>query len=162
MLEIRQKEIHIGGGNFMEIKIGIGLDNLVFGMSQEEVKNTLGEPDKVNEREMDNAIVYYFNNELIKAKFDEEEDLKLYSIEVHNPEVLMFNKKVMNLTKGEIESLLINNGYTKIKHQDYDTFDTIICEEIWTTFEFGFNRLRNIEFSPLFKDEENILWPDRI
>ena len=32
----------------MEIKIGVGLDNIVFGMSQEEVKNLLGLPDKVS------------------------------------------------------------------------------------------------------------------
>jgi len=162
MPEIRLKGKHIGGGNIIEIKIGIGLDNLIFGMSQEEVISTLGEPDKVNATEMDNVIVYYFNNELIKTKFDEEEDLKLYSIEVHNPEVLLFNKKVINHTKGEIESLLVSNGYTKFIYEDYDTFDTIFCEEIWTTFAFGFNRLRNIEFSPLFKDAENILWPERI
>ena len=68
----------------VEIKIGIGLDNLVFGMSQQEVKNTLGEPDKINETEKIDGIVYYFNNELIKTKFDQNESLKLYSIEVLN------------------------------------------------------------------------------
>jgi len=34
-------------------------------------------------------------------------------------------------------------------------------EDIWTTFAFEFNKLRHVEFSPLFKDEE-IIWPERI
>ncbi|EHQ88894.1 hypothetical protein [Desulfosporosinus youngiae] len=146
----------------MEIKIGIGLDCLVFGMSQKEVEDILGKPDKTSETEKDKGIVYYFYDKLIKTKFDKEEDLKLYSIEVHNPDVKMFKKKLINKTKGEIESLLLNNGYKKIEYEDYDTFDIIFCEEIWTTFEFELNRLKNIEFSPLFKDSKNIIWPNRI
>lgn len=161
MLRKREKVKPIGG-NIVEIKIGIGLDDLIFGMSQEEVKNILGKPDKVNDIEKNKGIVYYFYNELIKTKFDEEEDLKLYSIEVHNPNVLMFNQKVINKTKEEIKRLLIDNGYAKLEYEDYETFETIFCEDIWATFEFELNRLRNIEFSPLFKDNENIIWPDRL
>lgn len=150
------------GGKFMEIKIGVGLDNLVFGMSQEEVKNILGIPDKVTDTEKENGIVYYFNNKLIKTKFDKDENLRLYSIEVYNPEAVLFNQKILNKTKNEIINLIQDAGYNKIEYEDYDTFDTIFCEEIWSTFTFEFDRLRNIEFSPLFKDGNKIIWPIRV
>ncbi|MGC7873763.1 hypothetical protein ACPUYX_19905 [Desulfosporosinus sp. SYSU MS00001] len=144
----------------MEIKTGIGLDQLIFGMSYEEVRNILGEPDKILETEKIDGVVYYFYDQLIKTKFDKRKNEKLYSIEVHNPEVSFFNQKVINKTKTEIEMLLKNNGYTDLEYEDYEIFDTIFCEEIWTTFQFELNRLRNIEFSPLYKDDK-IVWPKK-
>lgn len=88
----------------MEIKIGVGLDNLIFGMSQDQVKSILGEPNKISNDALDFGIVYFFNKEMILAKFDNEEDLKLYSIEVHNPKVKMFNQRIINKSKKKIKS----------------------------------------------------------
>ena len=51
----------LSGGKMMEIKIGIGLDNIVFGMSQEDVNSIFGIPDKISETEKINGIVYYYN-----------------------------------------------------------------------------------------------------
>lgn len=144
----------------MEIVIGIGLEPLIFGMSQDEVKSIWGKPDKITNEELEFAIIYYYNEKLIKTKFDRDEDLKLYSIEVFNPEVRLFNNSVIGKTKKEIERMLENKGYSKLVHEDYETFDTVFCEQIWTTFEFEFDRLKSIEFSPLF-DNDEIVWPKR-
>ncbi len=127
----------------MEIKIGIGLDNLVFGMSQDEVKSILGIPDKINDE--DYAIVFYFNDNMLKAKFDKDEKLKLYSIEVVNRDARIFGKNLFGKSKEEITLILKSLGYSKIEYEDYDTFDTLFCEEIWTTFGFEFDRLHDIE-----------------
>ena len=46
----------------MEIKIGTGLDKLIFGMVQNDVESILSKPDKINDidTESDNAIIYYY------------------------------------------------------------------------------------------------------
>ena len=142
----------------MEIKIGIGVDNLVFGMSQEEVKGIVGEPNKITEIEECGWILYYFNDLLIKTIFDKNEDCKMYSIEVFNPRMLMFNQKIINEGKSKILELLHLNGYYEIEEEEYDFFETVFCREIWTTFTFEFNRLRSIEFSPLFKKDGKFIW----
>ena len=143
----------------MEIKVGIGLDNIIFGMSQEDVVGTLGEPDKISKVEIEFGIVFYFNKLLIKTKFDRREDNKLYSIDVYNPEVLMYDQKIINKDKDEIIELLNINGHKEIKHEDYELFETVFCEDIWCTFMFEFNRLISIEFSPLSDNDKNIMWP---
>lgn len=144
----------------MEIKIGIGLDNIIFGMSQEDVKRIIGKPDKITEDERPDGITYYYNHLLIKTNFDKDEDCRLYSIEVFNPDVYMFDQKIMGKEKDEILDLLKSNGYCEIEQEDYSCFETVFCEKIWSTFEFEFNRLRNIEFSPLFGDDgATIIWP---
>ena len=143
----------------MRIKIGVGLDNLVFGMSQEEVKKIMGCPDKISETEKEDGIVYYFNDPLIKTKFDKNEDCKMYSIEVYNPEVFMFNQKIINMNKDEFLNLLKSNGYCETVEEDYTFFDTIFCEEIWSTFSFELGRLTDMEFSPLSDKDGKSIWP---
>jgi hypothetical protein len=143
----------------MEIKIGIGLDNLIFGMSQDEVKSILGMADKITETEKEEGIVCYFNKLLIKTKFDKNEDCRMYSIEVFNPEAIMFGQKIIDADMQKILKILESNDCEKIEREDYDTFETIFCEEIWSTFLFEFDRLRSVEFSPLFGDDDKIIWP---
>jgi len=47
-----------------------------------------------------------------------------------------------------------------IEYEDYEFFETLFCETIWTTFSFDLDRLRCFEFSPLYEGDE-IIWPDR-
>lgn len=142
----------------MEIKIGIGIDNIFFGMKMEDVKTILGEPDKVSDTEKEEGVVFYFNKKMLKVKFDKEYDSKLYSFEVFEPETIMFERKIINTTKHEIECLLMEYGYS-FKCEDYTHFETLFCEEIWSTFMFEFGKLRGIEFSPLFDQNDEIIWP---
>lgn len=148
-----------GDGKPMEIKIGIGLDNIVFGIFQEDVINLLGEPDKISETEKVDGIVYYYNNQMIKIKFDLLENGKLYSFEVYNPKVTMFNREIINKEKNEILDLLKLNGYCDTVQEDYEFFETVFCKEVWSTFAFEFDRLTNIEFSPLSDTNDKTIWP---
>lgn len=83
----------------MDVKIGVGLDNIVFGMSQDEVKNLLGAPDKVSNTEWTYRIVLTFNSLMTKFKFDEKENLKLVSIETYYPDAIMFNQRIIGKEK---------------------------------------------------------------
>ena len=144
---------------FMRIEIGIGLGNLTFGMSQEKVISIMGKPDKIVQTEPLQDFDYYFNNYLIKIKFDSAENYRLYAIEVFNTKIFMFNQQLINKDKDEILALLKSNGYCDVKQEDYELFETIFCEEIWSEFIFKFNKLRSISFSPLFDNDDEIIWP---
>lgn len=143
----------------MKIIIGVGLDNIIFGLSQDEVKDILGKPDKVSETEKTDNIVYSYNYNLTKYKFDKDEDYRLETIETYNPEVILFGEKIVGMSKEQIKDLLIQNNYYNTEYEEYDFFETLFCENIWTTFQFNFDRLQSLEFSPLFKDENERIWP---
>lgn len=145
----------------MEVKIGIGVDNIVFGMTQEEVDYLWGKPNKVSKSELENGVVYYYNDKMIKFNFDGEYGYKLYSIEIFHPQLLILGKSVINETKENIISILNESGYVKTEYEDYDFFDTIFCEDIWSTFRFEFNMLKSIEFSPLYDDNDEMIWPEK-
>lgn len=145
----------------MEIKIGIGIENLFFGMSEEEVREILGKPDKINEEEKVDGTVYYYNSKIIKLKFDKRQQCRLYSIEVHNPQMRMFGNNIFLKTQEEIEYYLKSNGYFDFEYYNYDAFETLFCKGIWTTFLFEFNTLRSLEFSPLIKNADGWVLPSK-
>jgi len=143
----------------MEIKIGIGIDNLVFGMSMDDVKDILGEPDKISDTERTKGIVYTYNDLLTKYKFDEEDAYVLSSIEVHNPKIFMLSQSVINCTKEELEELLERNGFNEFEYEEYDFFEILNCEQISCTFHIEFNRLKSIELTPKFNNDGSCIWP---
>ncbi|MCR3759759.1 hypothetical protein KYB31_12320 [Clostridium felsineum] len=143
----------------MDIKIGVGIEEVLFGMKQEDVIEILGKPDKINYEEKEEGIVYYYNDKMIKLKFDKSDHYKLYSIEVCYQEIIMFNENIFNKLMCEVEDLLKKNGYFKFEYEDYEFFNTLFSEEIWTTFTFEFNKLMSIEFSPLFNEKDERIWP---
>lgn len=143
----------------MEIKVGIGIDDIYFGMSQKDVVAKLGKPDKINSNLMKNAVTYFYNDKMALFYFDEEDDLKLTSIEVYHPEALMFNQPVINKSKSEIVDWLNTLEYTKLEYEEYDYFDTIFCEDIWAEFEFQFEKVVCVKFGPLFDEDDETIWP---
>ncbi len=147
----------------MEIKIGIGLDSIQFGLLQPELIKILGQPDKVNNEEREDHVVLYYNKIMTKFYFNLDSQGKLCSIATINPEIIFFERNVIGLEKEYIISLLKTNGVTSFDCEDYESFDSIFCEEIWSSFTFEFNRLREIEFSVLMDDSGDLeKWPESI
>ena len=130
-------------------------------MLHEEVKRIFGEPDKINLSEKDHGVVYYYNDKFIKAKFDENQNLKLFSLEAYNPELTIFDVTINNMTKAQLIAHLNQYGHSKFEHDELTYFETLFFEDIWITFYFEFDKLRGVEFSPIINEGDEIIWPER-
>ena len=130
----------------INIKFGIGFESIVFGMVPSKVIQVLGSPDKINSDsdERDYYMVYYYNEIMTKLFFDLRYDYKLTSIYTSNPDTYVWNKKIISLKKSEIEYLLNTNDVLAKIYDDYDFFDTIFCEMIYSTFNFEYNKLKSV------------------
>ena len=141
----------------MNIEIGKGLLNIKFGMKENEIIQTLGNPDKIiNFRE--DGKEYLYNNFKLKLFFDIEENNRLYSIEVFNKSDTFLSTEVIGMSVEKLLSFMKKNGYINYEINDFDYFDTIYFSDCNTSFTVEFNEITSYEFSPLFKDDE-IIWP---
>lgn len=161
----------------MDLKIGIGIDNIKFGMSEEDVINILGnaenvctfyesindifgETNSIGKIESLNDITYFYNDKQIELIFNKDEECKLYTIQVSNPDVKLFESKIIGNTKDQLIKFLNDNGnYEDFIIEVYDTFEVFLYEELNVTFYFEKNILTKIDFSPLYIDENTISWP---
>ena len=143
----------------MNVEIGKGLSNIIFGMTENEVIATLGKPDKVIAGIDDNKEFLY---DLFKLKliFDSEEGNRLYSIEVFKKEVTFLSTEVIGMSFDELLFFMKKNGYENYEVDSYDYFDTVYFDDCNTYFTLEFNEVTSFDFSPLFKNDDEIIWPE--
>ena len=153
--------IYIGGGAFLEIKVGYGCCGVVFGMTEKGVIDVLGQPSKEYFRYITkgcNNKVYRYDRLMLMLVFAEEKAYRLYDIEVYDPSMTLLNCELHNKGMDEVTSFLHSQGYITLRNEEYDTFDVILCDELNMEFHFEFHRLTNICFSPLWEND-TIAWP---
>ncbi|EMO79270.1 hypothetical protein LEP1GSC126_2838 [Leptospira kirschneri str. 200801774] len=156
----------------MNIEIGKGLNEIYFGMSIDEVKSKLGEPDEIYDYDYEGtqSTGYEYFSEESEYEFDQEEDNKLYSITISNPSIRLFGKPIIGESIETIRELLNQNGIDDLEEDDEEEHDhqeeehdhthgvTAFSDKINAIFQFEEDELIFFGFSPLFKDDQ-IDWP---
>lgn len=143
----------------MNIEIGKGLSNILFGMTEDKVIERLSTPDRILTcREEGEEFLY--NSLKIKLFFDFEENKRLYSIEVFNSDITFLSIPVIGLSLEKLLSFMKANGYERYEVDCYDYFDTVFFEDCNTYSTLQFNEVTSVEFSPLFKNDDEIIWPN--
>ncbi len=153
-----------------EIKAGIGLDDIKFGMEKEEVQSILGDPNEIdthtdNEEEESKTESWHYDELELSISFEELDSMRLFSIAVSGENYEFKNKKLIGLSKQdllkELEALKIDDLQT----EDWATEDHIKQELIFSenqsiNFWMEDGELSEIQWGPLFEDEETIKWPE--
>ena len=149
------------------VKPGIGLGNIKFGITESELEQFLGKPDKIIIDEVFSAPVYVYNGWMTQFMFDLEmrnesdTENRLDTITTSNPEVYLWNSKITGKTSKEIEELLRVNHANSIEYQDYGASLVMYCEDISMEFTFEFDKVNEICFYIWFEEDNNtIKWPN--
>ena len=153
-----------------EIKPGFGLGNLKFGMTRDEVKLMLGEPsfiDKYSHSDSDSDLTeaWEYDELELSLSFDEEEDWKLLLISVNSDFYELENVSLIGLKENELLKKIgaINLGKLKLEESsEYDGQDQKVIEIDEKSINFWLNDgvLDEIQWSPLFIDDDTIKWPE--
>ena len=104
--------------NEMEIKIKEGFGDIKFGMSPEEIFSILGEPQEVENLEIDDdnttIITHYFDKEF-SLFFANSRKPHLECIESSNRNTSVLGKQIFLLNECEIIELFKLNGFDNIE-----------------------------------------------
>ena len=141
----------------MELKLKHGIDNLLFGMKEQDVTKILGKPDTQYKDEEEN-VVFMYNSRKLRLIFYKEEDFKLGYLTTTNPMVKLFNTAVIGKNWSDVYSLLEKN---KIKAFETDTSEGMISyfnEENWLFIHIDYNEIVKIELGAVFSDKDEFDW----
>ena len=141
---------------------GIGINDIVFGMTQRQVIEVLGEPDKEINPNEEGDIVYIYNS-IGDFHFDSDEDFRLSSMEIEvNPELMISGINIFNKNRNEILELFEEeNAEIKELENEEGPFETSIdfpalCLTVYLD-ENG--RTDTISFGVMFNENDEIIWP---
>lgn len=141
----------------MEIKLKYGIDNLLFGMKEQDVTKILGKPDTKYKDEEEN-VVFMYNARKLRLIFYKEEDFRLGYMTTTNPIVKLFNTTIISKNWSDFFPLLEKN---KIKPFETDTVEGMTSyfnEENWLFFHVDYNEIVKIEIGAVFSDKDEFDW----
>lgn len=138
----------------MEIKLKYGIDNLLFGMKEQDVIKILGKPDS-SYKDEDENVVFIYNSRKLRLTFYKEEDFRLGYMTTSNSMVKLFNTSLIGKNWSEVYPILEKN---KVKYFESDTTEGILSyfnEENWLFFHLDYNEIVKIELGAVFKEKED-------
>ena len=154
----------------MEIKPGIGIGQIKFGISEEELVALLGQPYSIKEGEyvensgdLNRELIY---QEGLSFTFDSEDDYRLGCISIRNQGHKLFGRDLIGMPIEAVRSFMSKQLSEIPKYEewsseespnhvllDYDSFDIFL----W----FNDDLLDEIQFSYLFSEDNNtVKWPE--
>ena len=142
----------------MNIRPGIGINEIELGMSQTELITTVGKPDKIISIELINDIRLIYNELMVTFCFSLNEENKLYLIECTNPEIRLWNQKIIGMGRDDLVQLLHKHEMIRIEYYDYEIFEVIYCEDIGVEFILEFNIVQKVTIGVLFDATGEIKW----
>jgi len=152
-----------------EIKPGVGLGDFLFGMSKDQVRKLMGEPDEIesNSHDDDDEDItesWHYDEVEVSLGFEKSEDWKLCTIAVSDPDVLLNGKKPIGMSADKITELLRDLDVKKPVKEDWSSaespdYHSITAEELEMVFWIEDGEVMDIQWGPYFIDEDTIRWP---
>jgi hypothetical protein len=141
----------------MEIKLKYGIDNLLFGMKEQDVTKILGKPDTQYKDEEEN-VVFMYNARKLRLIFYKEEDFKLGYITTTNPAVKLFNTLIIGKNWSEVYPVLEKNKFKSFETDTSEGMVSYFNEENWLFIHVDYNEIVKIEVGAVFSDKDEFDW----
>lgn len=153
-----------------EINPGRGLGQIKFGMTTDQVKAIIGEPDETEtfayeSEEGEMSETWHYDELEISISFDEEENWRLVSIAISAPEATLKGQRLIGLEREELIERLETLEVGPLDFEDWSSAESpdhklISAEKSELNFWLDEGELSEIQFGPLFDEEDNIQWPE--
>ncbi|RAR70852.1 hypothetical protein [Flavobacterium aciduliphilum] len=131
-----------------------GIDQLLFGMKQKEVKALYGAPDKQFEDD-DSNIIYLYNEPKLRLTFYEDEDFRLGYIITSHPEVMLLDQKVIGRNVTELKAAL---PFKTWEQEDFDSTENHFNESNWLILQSEYQTVIRVEIGAIINDNDEFEW----
>ncbi|WP_330443002.1 hypothetical protein [Flavobacterium sp. C4GT6] len=141
----------------MKVNLKAGVDKLLFGMKQQDVKAIYGEPDREYKDDEEN-IIYVYNKEKFRLTFYSDEDFRLGYIISANPELELFSNKIIGQKWSDVAAVLKENKITSFEKEPFDITDNYFNEDNWVIFQVEFDEVDTLELGAVFNSKDEFDW----
>lgn len=141
----------------MVINLKTGVDTMLFGMKEQDVKGLYGEPDK-QFKDDDKNVIYLYNDKKLRLTFYQDEGYKLGYIIVSHPDSRLFNKAVIGEKWSEMQGFLKENKLSSFENESFDTVDNYFNEDNWVIFQVEYNEIIRVEIGATINSKDEFDW----
>jgi hypothetical protein len=141
----------------MKINPKIGIDQLIFGMKQQDVIALYGNPDK-QYKDDDRNVIFLYDSKKIRLTFYEDEQFKLGYLISSNVDLELFSEKIIGNSIQKVQDLLTNKGIKSLETENFDTVDNYFNESNWMIFQVEYNEVIRFELGATINDKDEFDW----
>lgn len=138
----------------MKINPKCGIDDLLFGMKQSDVKALYGNPDRQFNDE-DHNIIYLYNEHKLRLTFYEDEAMRLGYLITSNTEATLLGQKVVG---ADIEALKQALPFKSWEQESFDSTENHFNESNWLTLQAEFGQVIRVEIGAIINDKDELEW----
>jgi hypothetical protein len=142
----------------MQIDIGKGVGDIIFGLTEDDIRTAIGAPDKIDVTDLENRNLQYFALKLV-LKIESSNDSRLGWIEVHNKSIVFPGCDPWSTEKSEFLKFLTSKLGEEPEMDDYGSMESYMFEEHWVELQFELGELSCINFGVPYGDDDQPLWP---
>jgi len=145
----------------MDIKLGIGLDNIIFGSTESEIEEILGKPDRIrmDEEYEEFEPMLQFNSIKTRLTFYKNHGGKLGYIRSSNPDLSYKNKKIIGKSISEAFDIFDNIPKDSWQITEYDFWIDYFNEDWWIILRCDYSEVTQLELGVPFRNEDEYNWP---
>lgn len=145
----------------MEIKIGIGIGELTFGMLKPEVEKLMGKPDKaaLDQDDDEVEVIWQFNSLKSRISFYSSEEGRLGYIRCSSTDLVYKNNSIIG-EKIETVLNLFDMDVTKAwEIEEYDSFVVYFNDLYWLSINCEYEVVTHFEIGVPFLNDDEYNWP---
>ena len=139
----------------MKINSKHGIDKLVFGMKQQDVEAIYGKADK-QFKDDDKNIIAVYNNLKWRLTYYQDEEFRLGYIISSNPELTLFDKKVIGRKASEVKEQL--DHFKGWEQEDFDLGENHFNEDNWLILQSEFDSIIKVEIGAIINNKDEFDW----
>ncbi len=148
----------------LEIKPKIGLGNLLFGSTMQQVKSTLGTPEEteeITEEEGFYTEVWHYWESGLSVFFDEDDNNLFSCAEVDNENATLWGKPVFEMSEDAIIMLFREHGFVDFDSEVHPWGEKRVSyDDLLVDLYFERNKLVSINFGAIIDSGQIIFWPN--
>lgn len=134
-----------------------GIGELLFGMKQKDVESLYGQADKQFNDEEDN-VIWVYNAPKLRLTFYADEDLRFGYAITSNPDLVLFDKKIMNRNVADVKQELLAYRFSSWEQEDFDMAENHFNEDHWLILQTEFGVISKVEIGAIINDKDEFDW----
>lgn len=143
----------------MKLLPTIGIDDLLFGMTAQEVALQLGEPSKVfNEEDEPEHLVHQYDTLKLRLTYYGEEGGRLGYIHCAAHNLQVNGKQIIGQPIDMVKQQFQLTSPTDWEVEAYTFFDTHFSEGLWLILNVEYGVVTDVEIGVPFKNDEEYDW----
>jgi hypothetical protein len=138
----------------MKINPKNGIDQLLFGMKQNDVIALYGRPDKQFEDD-DQNVIFLYNAKKLRLTFYEDEQFRLGYLITSNADSTILDQKIIGRNVEEVKSSL---PFKSWEMESFDSTENHFNESNWLILQSEYETIIRVEIGAIINDNDEVEW----